>query len=300
MWDVGVKNSGHTVPFIECTHSHCRFDHHNGEVVCSRCGLVLGANVIHHQSRYSNSCVVRTTGPPQYLSHSNRLTATISSDKYDALGKKLSLSKLVEIRRLKRRQMHCAQRSGAKNLLKAMIEIHRLVDKIQVPGFVREEAAYIYRKAFRRGFPRGRSIVAIAASSVYAACRCSGVPRTLKEVSRVSPRSLKEIAQYYRLLVTELGLYVASPDPIRYVSRIAAAAEISSAAQDAAVKILRFAKRSHWVAGKDPPSMAATALYVACQRTGEKKTVPCIAEAAGVSEVTLRNHYKPLKKLLES
>ncbi|MFB5608323.1 MAG: transcription initiation factor IIB, partial [Candidatus Nitrosomaritimum yanchengensis] len=43
---------------------------------------------------------------------------------------------------------------------------------------------------------------------------------------------------------------------------------------------------------------AATALYVACVTNGENKTQRDVAEAAGVTEVTIRNRYKGLKVAL--
>ena len=44
--------------------------------------------------------------------------------------------------------------------------------------------------------------------------------------------------------------------------------------------------------------MAAAALYIACLQNNEKITQKEIAEAAGVTEVTVRNRYKALKKQL--
>jgi transcription initiation factor TFIIB len=44
--------------------------------------------------------------------------------------------------------------------------------------------------------------------------------------------------------------------------------------------------------------LAAAAIYIACLQSGEKITQKDIAEAAGVTEVTVRNRYKALKKQL--
>ena len=41
------------------------------------------------------------------------------------------------------------------------------------------------------------------------------------------------------------------------------------------------------------------ALYVACVMNGENKTQRDVAEAAGVTEVTIRNRYKGLKVSLQ-
>ncbi|MDQ3961722.1 MAG: HTH domain-containing protein, partial [Thermoproteota archaeon] len=48
-------------------------------------------------------------------------------------------------------------------------------------------------------------------------------------------------------------------------------------------------------AGKDPMGLAATVLYLSCLRNDEARTQRDIAEAAGVTEVTIRNRFKDLK-----
>jgi len=45
--------------------------------------------------------------------------------------------------------------------------------------------------------------------------------------------------------------------------------------------------------------LAAAALYIACRKTGEKRTQKEIAEEAGVTEVTIRNRYGELVKKLK-
>ena len=51
-------------------------------------------------------------------------------------------------------------------------------------------------------------------------------------------------------------------------------------------------------AGKDPMGLAASVLYLASLNTGENITQANIADAAGVTEVTIRNRVKDLKKQL--
>ena len=66
-----------------------------------------------------------------------------------------------------------------------------------------------------------------------------------------------------------------------------------------ATKILQTAEEQKISAGKDPMGLAAAALYVACVTNGENKTQRDVAEAAGVTEVTIRNRYKGLKVALD-
>jgi transcription initiation factor TFIIB len=52
-------------------------------------------------------------------------------------------------------------------------------------------------------------------------------------------------------------------------------------------------------AGKDPMGLVATVVYASCVRTGEQKSKIDIANAADVTEVTIRNRFKDLKNRLE-
>jgi transcription initiation factor TFIIB len=87
-------------------------------------------------------------------------------------------------------------------------------------------------------------------------------------------------------------------DPLTYVSKIAEKNGVSGKTQGAAIAILREARQKRVSAGKDPMGMAAAALYIACLQNNTKVSQQNIAEAAGVTEVTVRNRYKALKKQL--
>jgi transcription initiation factor TFIIB len=87
-------------------------------------------------------------------------------------------------------------------------------------------------------------------------------------------------------------------DPMTYVSKIAERTGISGPTQGIAIKIIHDAKKKRAASGKDPMGLAAAALYIACLQSNEKKTQKDIAEAAGVTEVTVRNRYKSLKRQL--
>jgi len=185
-----------------------------------------------------------------------------------------------------------------RNLAQAMAELDRLSDKVAIPNAVKEKAAVIYRKALDKGLVRGRSIAAIAAASLYAACRITGTPRSLREISEASLVNRKDVARCYRLLLRELDIKMPIADPLTYLPKIAERSKVSGHTQALAMKILQEARRRHVSAGKDPMGLAAAALYIACMQANEKKTQKDIAEAANITEVTVRNRYKTLKTQL--
>jgi transcription initiation factor TFIIB len=238
----------------------------------------------------------RTGVPTSLAMHDMGLATIIGPTDRDATGKPLSASMRSTIERLRtwdsRSQVH---EPIDRNFRQAFSELDRLKDKLAVGDAVIEKAAYIYRKALDKGLVRGRSISALIAASLYAACRDTETPRTLKDVGHSSNIKRKDIARCYRLLLRELGLRMPVVDPIKCIARIASKAGLSEKTKREATKILKTAEEIKISAGKDPMGLAAAALYVACVTNGENKTQRDVAEAAGVTEVTIRNRYKGLK-----
>jgi transcription initiation factor TFIIB len=99
-------------------------------------------------------------------------------------------------------------------------------------------------------------------------------------------------------LLKEMDIKMPVADPSRCVTKIASKAGLSEKTQRRAREILFRAKQMRITAGKDPMGFAASALYVACTLEGEAKTQKDVAEAAGVTEVTIRNRYKGLRSAL--
>jgi transcription initiation factor TFIIB len=182
-----------------------------------------------------------------------------------------------------------------RNFRQAFSELDRLKDKLAVGDAVIEKAAYVYRKALEKGLVRGRSISALVAAALYAACRDTETPRTLKDIANASNIKKKDVARCYRLLIRELDLRMPVVDPVKCVARIASKSGLSEKTKRKALDILKKAEEGKISAGKDPMGLAAAALYVACVMNGESKTQKDVAEAAGVTEVTIRNRYKGLK-----
>jgi transcription initiation factor TFIIB len=95
----------------------------------------------------------------------------------------------------------------------------------------------------------------------------------------------------------ELDLKIPLIDPIKCIIRIANNAKISEKTKRLAINIMHDTIKSGISAGKDPMGLAA-ALYISCLKTDENKIQRYIADAAGVTEVTIRNRYKSIIKQL--
>jgi transcription initiation factor TFIIB len=289
----------------ECGSAKLVHDYETGETVCGACGLVIREQMMDkgpewraftQEEKASRS---RVGVPTSYSVHDKGLSTAIGRVDRDAFGRKLPVSTRLQMWRLRKWQIRSRVHSSVdRNLAQAMAELDRLSDKAYIPSSVKEKAAVIYRKALDKGLVRGRSIAAIAAASLYASCRSTETPRSLREISEASLVDKKDVARCYRLLIRELDISMPIADPLTYVSKIAERTGISGQTQGAAIRILREAKSKHAASGKDPMGLAAAALYIACLQNDEKKTQKDIAEAGGVTEVTVRNRYKSLKRRL--
>ena len=283
-------------------------DEVTGEQFCGKCGYVISGKVDEsgpEQRSFSTQGGVDTTrtGSPISLTrHDKGLATVINPANRDAAGRPLSASMKSTITRLRtwdsRSQVH---QPVDMNLRQALNELDKLKGKLTIPSNVLEKAAYIYRKALEKKLVRGRSISGMIASSLYAACRDTQTPRTLKDVADAANVKRKEIARCYRILHRELDLKMPVVDSIQCIAKISSKLEISEKTKRYAAKVLKETQKRQESSGKDPMGLAAAALYFSCVINGVSITQRDLAEAANVTEVTIRNRFKALKeaKILE-
>ena len=281
-------------------------DNATGERFCGGCGFVISERVEDSGpewrsfSKEEHEDRSRTGTPTSLAMHDMGLATIIGPADKDASGKPLSASMKSTIGRLRtwdsRSQVH---EPVDRNFRQAFSELDRLKDKLALSDAVIEKTAYIYRKALDKGLVRGRSIPGLVAAALYAACRDMETPRTLTDVANGINIKRKDVARCYRLLLRELDLKMPVVDPIKCVARIVSKAGLSEKTKRRAVTILKDASELEITAGKDPMGLAAAALYLSCVMNGESHTQKDVAQAAGVTEVTIRNRYKGLKESLK-
>ena len=289
-----------------CSKNSMMTDNVTGEKFCQSCGYVDSDVIVDSGQEWRSFTDdagnrARTGSPTSLAMHDMGLATMISPINKDATGKPLSNSMKSTIERLRtwdnRSQTH---ESSDRNMRQAFGELDKLKDKLSLSDSVMETAAYIYRKAIEKKLVRGRSISAMISSALYAACRSSDIPRTLKDVALASNIKKKDISRCYRLLFNELELKIPVANCIQCVARIGNKIDISEKTKRTAIQLLKNAQKTEESAGKDPMGLAAAALYFSCVKNDENKTQRDIAEAANVTEVTIRNRYKGLKELIKN
>ncbi len=296
-------SSGSVCP--ECKTGNLKHDHERGEIVCQKCGLVIEENLVQEGPEWrafdaeQRASRARTGAPLKYMSPNKGIVTEIDQYNRDARGGKIAPSQQAQLYRMRKWHKRASiSNSIERNLAIALTELNRVASHLGLPEQIREQSALLYRKCVEKGLIRGRQIESVVSAVIYAVCRQAGIPRTLDEITKVAEIPKKEIGRTYRLITQEIGLKIPLTSPQFYVTRFVTALRLSGETQKKAQEILEKAMEKGLVSGRGPMGVAAAAVYIASVLTGERRTQKEVADVAGVTEVTIRNRYRELKKAL--
>lgn len=289
----------------ECKSKRLIRDYEKGEIICADCGLIIAENIHDMGPEWrafdaeQKEKKARGGAPIKYMRPNKGLVTEIDQYNRDIRGGKISPKKQAQLYRMRKWHKRASvSTSMERNLIIALTELDRVASSLGLPENIKESAALLYRKAVKEELIRGRLIESVVAAVIYAVCRMQGIPRTLDEISKASGIEKKEIGRAYRFLKAELDIDVPLTDPSQYVPKFAAALKLSGEVQEDAIKLIRKALRKGLISGRGPTGVAAAALYISSAMHGVKKTQKEVADVAGVTEVTIRNRYRELKKEL--
>ncbi|MFH1623342.1 MAG: TFIIB-type zinc ribbon-containing protein [Candidatus Aenigmatarchaeota archaeon] len=310
------SDSEHACP--ECHIKVIVRDYHNGEAVCGNCGLVVADNLMNMGAEWRAYTPEEMdersrTGPP-------RRAMTDMGTTFQP-GETKDPSELWKYQRLKRQDAHSKIRTADERSVRiANSEIERMCSILNAGWGLQEYAKTLYLQAChveyvdkgkkRKGMLRGRSIDDLAAASIYAAYKMRRVPKKLDDVAEASKRGKKEIARTFRDMFWKMGMKAVVPDARLCVPKIAAAIGLPTQTEDLATTVLGKYRDMKKSAGKDPYGLAAASVYYSAKFVRERGgktngvdyryTQEPIAEAAGVTSVTIRNRYKDIRGMIGS
>jgi transcription initiation factor TFIIB len=289
----------------DCGGTDFEHDYSKAEVVCKKCGTVIEENMVDSGPEWrafdsdQKAKRQRTGAPVKYMKPNKGLVTEIDRYNRDIRGSKISPQSQAQMYRLRKwHKRSSISSSMERNLTIALSELDRTASMLGLPNNVREASALLYRKAVEKGLIRGRLIESVVAAVLYTLCRQYGIPRTLDEISEVSGIPKKEIGRTYRFIKKELFVKVPLTNPVHYVPRFASELDLSGEVQERAKEILDDAINKGLISGRGPTGVAAAAVYIAGVIMGERRTQKEVADVAGVTEVTIRNRYRELKREL--
>jgi transcription initiation factor TFIIB len=288
-----------------CTRSHSyTLDPVAGEEVCIDCGKVVSDVLMDTHSEwftYANKELVprHSAGMPSLALYDQGLFTKIGSGDRDHTGKLIAdpLMKSV-LERIRTWDLRTQTRdSKGSSRKEAFSHLDRLRQKLALPDSVVEKAAHIYRKVQRKKKTRmSRTRAGVMAACVYIACRKASVPRTFNEIAGASNVARREMWDAYRTMVLDLDLKIPSVDSIACLVKLANMSEVSEKTKRLGIDYMRKVIGINAAGGKDPMGVAASVLYIASQRHGDRnKSQKYFADIAEVSEVTINNRIQELR-----
>lgn len=162
--------------------------------------------------------------------------------------------------------------------------------------YISEHAFKLFRDCCSATCLRNRSVEALATAALVQAIREAQEPRTLQEISIAANVPQKEIGKYIKILgeALQLSQPINSNSISVHMPRFCTLLQLNKSAQELATHIGEVVINKCFCTRRNPISISAAAIYLACQLEDKRKTQAEICKVTGLTEVTLRKVYKEL------
>ncbi|XP_074575622.1 plant-specific TFIIB-related protein 1 [Curcuma longa] len=180
--------------------------------------------------------------------------------------------------------------------LRAYLQILEVSSILRLEHDIADHAFQLFRDCSSTTCLRNRSIEALATAALVHAIREAQEPRTLQEISSASNLPQKEIGKYIKILGEALKLSqpINSNSIAVHMPRFCTLLQLNKSAQQLAAHIGEVVVNKCFCTRRNPISISAAAIYLACQLEDKRKTQAEICKVTGLTEVTLRKVYKEL------
>jgi len=283
-------------------------DVHNGEKICSGCGLVAMEQMSDYgpESRGANledkMKLARATGQTTYSQHDLGIRTEIAMGTKDYSGKTINAEMINQMYNLRKWQTRIRVASPReRRLANILSKIGETCQALSLSKNVLETASMIYRNFEGQFDAKGKSVTCMSAATIYMACKQCDVVRSLDEICKATGSAKEEsmnvklTAKYYRMLVMELGSQTAPVVTLdKYISKIANLAKLEVRVERLAAEIAEKTQDHNLADGKAPNGLAAAYLYISSILLGQSMLQRDVSSIAGITEVTIRNRCKEI------
>ncbi|KAJ4963739.1 hypothetical protein NE237_023678 [Protea cynaroides] len=180
--------------------------------------------------------------------------------------------------------------------LRAYLQIIDVSSILRLDYDISDHAFQLFRDCSSATCLRNRSVEALATAALVQAIREAQEPRTLQEISIASNVPQKEIGKYIKILgeALQLSQPINSNSISVHMPRFCTLLQLNKSAQELATHIGEVVINKCFCTRRNPISISAAAIYLACQLEDKRKTQAEICKVTGLTEVTLRKVYKEL------
>ncbi|KDP25701.1 hypothetical protein JCGZ_24150 [Jatropha curcas] len=180
--------------------------------------------------------------------------------------------------------------------LRAYMQIIDVASILGLDYDISDHAFQLFRDCCSATCLRNRSVEALATAALVQAIREAQEPRTLQEISIAANVPQKEIGKYIKILgeALQLSQPINSNSISVHMPRFCTLLQLNKSAQELATHIGEVVINKCFCTRRNPISISAAAIYLACQLEDKRKTQAEICKVTGLTEVTLRKVYKEL------
>ncbi|KAK9164114.1 hypothetical protein Syun_005016 [Stephania yunnanensis] len=180
--------------------------------------------------------------------------------------------------------------------LRAYLQIIDVSSILGLDFDISDHAFQLFRDCSAATCLRNRSVEALATAALVQAIREAQEPRTLQEISIAANLPQKEIGKYIKILgeALQLSQPINSNSISVHMPRFCNLLQLNKSAQELATHIGEVVINKCFCTRRNPISISAAAIYLACQLEDKRKTQAEICKVTGLTEVTLRKVYKEL------
>lgn len=206
----------------ECN-SRLIHDQNKGEYICERCGCVVMDQIndygpeSHSNDFEEKSKLTRASGHTSLSLHDYGLRTEIGFSSKDYSGKNIDYAIVEQMNTMRKWQSRIRVASPKeRRLSNVLYKINEICSLLSLPKSVTETAAKFYRIFENRSEAKGKSVICIAAATIYLACKKCNVVRSLEEIvnplgsSEKSKANTRLASKYYRSIVMEMSMFIES------------------------------------------------------------------------------------------
>lgn len=234
--------------------------------------------------------------------HDGGMVTGIASGRTDFSGtviERVTQSKMTKLRKWQSRIRISGRRD--RRAYEILGRVSDICNALSLPKMVLETASLTYRNLENTVDLKNKSMVGVASVMVYMGCKKCDAIRSMDEIVssiclQKDVRSKTKLAnRYYRTLVLETGNPRSEPIPIdKYISKISNISESGGHVERLALQLAHKTKNQDISNGRDPSGLAAAYLCIASMLLSSDNIQRDIAEASGVTDVTVRSRCKDI------
>ncbi|HEY5606235.1 MAG TPA: TFIIB-type zinc ribbon-containing protein [Thermoplasmata archaeon] len=273
-----------------------------GERVCDSCGFVVDEGFVDlgpDWTTFEGDDRIRAGPPPSVMVPDKGLGSMVGNGLRDAKGNPIDARSVAALNRLRRVSQWTRYDRTERALAPGLAQLSSLSSRMGLAPAFRERAAILLRRAIEAGLSRGRSMDAIVAAVIYLAAKQLGAPRGLHELSHATGVTVHRVSLTAKVVSRELGVFARATRAEDFVPRFASELGLDGRVSERALAFVAQGHDSKVLEANSPVGIAAGAIYLASEDLDVPLTQAQIARLTGVSEVTIRKHYRLLKEFIE-